>query len=118
MKTALAILLPVLSPLFSQSIDVDKLSDLVGYTIIAATNVKGEFDGADYDKLVRLDNNWIFEFRSYHYHYAYHPVAIVFGKMVTADELRSHGIKPLSEKGIVMYKLIIDDDVYDVSRIR
>jgi hypothetical protein len=107
-----------LSGLIADSIDVDKLADLVGYTVLAATNVKGSFEGADYDKLVGLDNGWIFEFKTYHYHYAYHPVAIVFAKRTTAQELRALGLKSVPEDGIITYKLIIEDEVYDVSRVK
>jgi hypothetical protein len=102
----------------ADSIDTDKLGDLVGYTVLAATNVKGSFEGADYDKLVALDNGLIFEFRTYHYHYAYHPAAIVFGKRTSAQELRTLGLKTVPEDGIVTYKLIIDDDIYDVNRVK
>jgi hypothetical protein len=121
MKRALFLPLALLFGLSGQaadSIDVDKLADLVGYTVLAATNVKGSFEGADYDKLVALDTGLIFEFRTYHYHYAYHPAAIVFGKRTSAQELRTLGLKTVPEDGIVTYKLIIDDEVYDVNRVK
>jgi len=116
-RLTLTVLLTAL-PVVCGSLDTDELAGLVGYTIIAATHVTGEFEGADYDKPVHLDNDWIFEFRTYHYHYAYHPDAIVFAKLITADELRKMGIKPISESPLTTYKLIIDDDVYDVRRVR
>ncbi|MFN7996338.1 MAG: hypothetical protein U0Q18_22185 [Bryobacteraceae bacterium] len=77
MKRLLPLILCLALPVIGSSVDLDKLADLVGYTIVAATNVKGTFNGADYDKLVALDNGWIFEFRSYGYHYAFHPQALV-----------------------------------------
>ena len=85
---------------------------------MAATHVDGSFEGADYDRPVLLDNGLLFKFRTYHYHYAYHPQAIVLAQQTTADELRKMGLKPLSEKPLTTYKLIIDDEVYDVSRVR
>lgn len=118
MRRPIIILLLTVLGAFGGSIDTDKLADLVGYTIVAATRVDGSFDGADYDKPVLLENGWLFKFRTYHYHYAYHPNAIVLAKLTTADDLRSVGIKPLSEKPLATYRLIIDDDLYDVSRVR
>lgn len=118
MRRLILVVLLTTLPVMSGSVDTDELADLVGYTIIAATHVKGDFEGADYDKQVQLDNGWIFEFRTYHYHYAYHPDAIVFAKLITADQLRGMGIRPISEKPLTTYKLIIDDDAYDVRRIQ
>jgi hypothetical protein len=118
MKRLILILLLAALAAFGGSIDTDKLADLVGYTIVAATHVDRSFEGADYDKPVLLGNGWLFKFSSYHYHYAYHPSAIVLAKLTTADELRKMGIKPVSEQPIATHKLIIDDDVYDVNRVR
>jgi hypothetical protein len=42
----------------------DTLAQLIGYTIVASTHVTGDFQGAEYDKLVELDNNMIFRFRT------------------------------------------------------
>ena len=87
------------------SIDFD---GLVGYTVIAATHITGEFEGADYDKLVKLDNGMIFEWMTYHYHYAYHPAVVVFGKNVT-----------LNGKTATVYKIWIEDDeALDAIRVR
>ena len=86
----------------------DILEDLIGYTIITTSNVSGTFEGSDYDKLVKLDNGMIFEFNSYNYHYAYRPKVIIFAK-----QLNMKGLKPIN-----VYKLIIDDDLYDVTKIR
>lgn len=86
------------------ALDADDLTELVGYTIIASSKVVGDFEGADYDKLVELDNGMIFRFKEYKYRYRYRPTAIVFAF-------------PYSES-IVLYKLIIDDEIYDVNRVR
>jgi hypothetical protein len=94
------------------------LKDLVGYTIVSATSVTGTFEGADYDRVVRLDNGWIFQFRTYGYHYAYHPDAVVFAKEVTAADFTKYGLKPPPVLPLLTYKLLIDDEVYDVSRVR
>ena len=36
--------------------------EIVGYLAVASTNVVGDFEGADFDKLVELDNGMIFRF--------------------------------------------------------
>jgi hypothetical protein len=86
-------------------IDVSKLGGLVGWTVVADTNIQGEFEGPDYDKVVKLDNGWLIEFNEYDYFYEYHPEIVVFSTKF---------------KGITLYRAIIDggDDVYDISRLR
>ena len=56
---AITVILPTLLMLFAgnvMSCDVNDLNELLGYTVIAVTNVDGTFDGADFGKLVKLDN--------------------------------------------------------------
>lgn len=92
---------------FSSSVyalDADDLTELVGYTIIASSSVVGNFEGADYDELVELDNGMIFRFREYNYSYSYRPTAIVFAYAYSDS--------------IILYKLVIDDELYDVDRVR
>jgi len=57
-----------LSPL-CHAISASELGGLVGYTVVASTNASGELEGADYDKVVKLDNGMIFEFQTYDYFY-------------------------------------------------
>jgi hypothetical protein len=98
-----------LSPL-CYAIDASTLGELVGYTVVASTNASGTLEGADFDKLVKLDNGMIFEFQSYDYFYEYHPDVIVFAKTMT----------PPSGKSFTSYKLVIgdEDEAFDVIRIR
>lgn len=93
--------LPLLSR--SDTLNGDTLARLVGYTIVASSNVKGDFEGADYDKPVALDNGMIFEFTEYSYTYSYRPTAVVLAKAV---------------QSFTIYKLIVDDEIYDVRRVR
>jgi len=86
------------------ALDADDLTDLVGYTIIASSYIADTFHGANYGKVVGLANGMVFEFREYKYSYSYRPTVIVFAF-------------PYSES-IVLYKLIIDDEIYDVERVR
>jgi len=91
-------------------ISASNLGGLVGYTVVASTNASGELEGADFDKLVKLDNGMVFEFQTYDYFYAYRPNVIVFAKTFTLS----------SGKSFTDYKLIIEDEdeVFDVICIR
>jgi len=83
------------------------LCDLVGYTCIDCSNVVDEFEGADYDKPVALDNGMVFEFTDYSYTYSYRPEVAIF-----ATKFDYEG------KSYTSYKLIIEDELYDVNRLR
>lgn len=115
-------ILAALSFFFAQTpataLDAHDLEDLLGYTMVAHTNVKGDFEGADFDKLVALDNGMIFEFSTYSYTYAYRPAVAIFARTVSPDELRRRGIPNVSARPITLYKLVIDEEIYDVTRIR
>jgi TonB family protein len=69
--------------------------------LIAVTKVTGDFEGSD--KPIILDNNMIFEATSYHYHYGYHLDALVLG---------------CKFMGHILYKVIVDDDIYNATRLR
>lgn len=106
---------------FSQDIfalDADDLDELLGYTMVAHSNVKGDFEGADFDKLVALDNGMIFEFTEYSYSYSYRPAVAVFARIITPEEMQKLGIKQVPAKSVTLYKLVIDDDIYDARRLR
>jgi hypothetical protein len=83
------------------------LQDIVGYLALTSSNVVGDFEGADFDKLVELDNGMIFRFQEYKYSYSYRPEVIVFSHSTTYQG-----------RAIVLYKLLIDEDLYDVTRVR
>jgi len=108
----------LMTPPAAFALDADDLSDLLGYTIIACTNVDGDFEGAEYGKVVQLENGMVFEFHEYNYSYAYRPSVAVFAEHVTAAELLSAGIKNPSPSGMTIYKLVIDDEIYDVARMK
>jgi len=103
------LLLVCLPAITSDRLDADHLGRLMGYTVVAATNVSGSFEGADYDKLVKLDNGMVFEFQEYSYTYSYHPDAVVLAKALDV---------PATGKQALIYKLIVDDEIYDVRRVR
>ena len=89
------------------SCDASDLSEIVGYSAIVSTNVSGEFEGADFDKPVKLDNGMIFEFTEYNYTYSYRPDVIIFARSTT-----------FQGRSMTLYKLLIEDELYDVTRVR
>ena len=91
----------------SADCDASDLTDLVGYTAIASASVPGEFEGADFDKTVKLDNGMIFEFLEYNYTYSYYPDVVVFAKSAT-----------YRGRELLLYKLLIEDQLYDAMRLR
>ncbi|OGF05538.1 MAG: hypothetical protein A2W00_01760 [Candidatus Eisenbacteria bacterium RBG_16_71_46] len=114
---ALCTLLLIAAPA-AFALDADDLGDLLGYTIIAFTHVDGDFEGAEYGKVVQLENRMVFEFHEYNYSYSYRPSVAVFAQHVSSADMLSAGIKNPPSAGTTLYKLIIDDEVYDVGRMR
>lgn len=80
---------------------------LVGYTVIEVTNAVGDFEGADFDKAVALDNGMVFKFNEYNYSYSYRPDVVVLAKKVT-----------VGKDSALLWKLIIEDELYDVTRVK
>src|ERR1700693_6583779 len=100
MKSAMIVFLLVASfflPTVARAQSIDALDGVIGYTVITTTYISGETEGADYDKLVKLDNGMIFEWETYDYFYAYHPRVAVFAKSVVVNG-----------KSIILYKLIVE----------
>ena len=100
------------------ALDADDLSELLGYTMVASTNVDDEFEGADFDKVVHFDNGMVFQFNEFNYAYAYRPSVAVFAQHATNAELHAAGIKTPPRDGVTLYKLVIDDGIYDARRLR
>jgi hypothetical protein len=89
------------------SCDADDLCDLEGFTIVECTNVDGEFDGTDVGKAVTLQNGMIFTFESVSADVDIDPAAVILERSVIYQGRR-----------VTLYKLLIDEEVYDVQRIR
>ena len=106
---SLLVLIILLSVPLSRAIDADQFDELDGYTVVACTHATGELEGADFDKLIKLDNRMIFEFQTYSYFYEYRPAVVVF-----ARTMQYQG------KTMTLYKLLIggEDEVFDVIRVR
>jgi hypothetical protein len=83
-----------------------ELMKLEGYTIIAATQVDGQFEGCDFDKVIRFTDGKRLRCSSYSYTYAYMPDAIIFGKRST-----------FQGKSLLSIKVLIEDEVFDMAPI-
>lgn len=83
----------------ASSLDFD---DLLGFTLVKLTRVDGDFEGCDYDKTIKMMNGWMLNCSSYHYHYAYSPEVAIFTKDIGRGYL---------------VKMVVDDDIYDMSPI-
>jgi hypothetical protein len=87
--------------------EASDLCEVVGYVVLACSNVVGEFEGADFGKSVSLDNGMIFTFDEYNYSYAYRPDAVVLARNVNYQG-----------RQLIVYKLVIEDETYEVTRVR
>ena len=85
---------------------LDDICDLDGYTMISCTNVDGEFEG-DSGDIVKLWDGMKFELEDSHYNYAYSPDVGVFAKKID-----------FQGKSFISYKLLVEDEIYDASRIK
>jgi len=84
-----------------------ELAIVISEEALEVTNASGEFEGADYEKLIKLDNGMIFQFNEYNYSYSYRPDVAVLAKKVT-----------FGGKSLIIWKLIIEDEIYDVVRVK
>lgn len=99
----------LLLPAVASAQTLSALENVVGYTVLTTTYISGSTEGADYDKLVKLDNRMIFEWNTYDYFYAYQPEVAVFGKSVMVNG-----------NSVTLYKLVVEDEdeTLDVTRIK
>jgi hypothetical protein len=79
------------------------LSKLEGYTVVAVTQVDGEFKGCDWDRPIKLQNGMVLKCRTYSYSYSYAPEAAVFSKL-----FQHQG------KSFAQIRLLVDGEVYDM----
>ena len=82
------------------------LTRLVGYTIVAVTQVDGEFQGCDFDKIIRFLDGKAFRCSSYGYTYAYMPDAVIFAKQTTYQG-----------KSFATIKVLIEGEVFDMAPV-
>lgn len=96
--------------------DASDFDGVKGYTVVDVTHASGTFEGADYDKLIELDNGMVFRFSEYKYFYAYRPYVVVFGKYYDLNEVKQ--FYPEATTSFTSYKLLINDNFYDVNRVK
>jgi hypothetical protein len=82
------------------------LRRLEGWTIVSVTQVNGEFEGCDFDKVIRMMDGSAYRCSTYSYSYSFMPDAIVFGKRASIEG-----------KSFVMVKVLIDGELHDMSPI-
>jgi hypothetical protein len=91
----------------ARAIDASDFDDVVGYTVVAVTQVRDEFEGCEHDKKIRFDNGWTLTCSEYSYSYAYRPDAVIFAKVF-----------PFKGVNYWMLKALIDDEFYDMEPVR
>jgi len=86
-------------------------SGLVGYTIVAQTSVSGEFEGCDFNRVIRYLNGMKTTCSGYSYTYAFAPDATLYaGPVVRIPPTNGFcGGRPI--------KACIDDELYDMESV-
>lgn len=82
------------------------LSKVEGYVVYAVTTVDGEFNGCDFNKVIKLQNGTAFKCSTYAYTYTYNPDAIVFVK-----------VAQFQGKSIAQVKLLVEGELMDMEPI-
>lgn len=95
-------LMPVLACCFiSFSATASDLEDLakVGYAVIDETTIEDyDFEGCDYDQVIKFNNGLKFQCSEYNYHYSYNPEVFILKHARYSD-----------------YKVIIDNKEFEGS---
>ncbi|ULH14025.1 hypothetical protein MF271_00665 (plasmid) [Deinococcus sp. KNUC1210] len=107
----------LVSLLLTTAIATPEFPELSGFSQVTSTYVDGEFEGADFDKPLELENGMAFQFTTYYYTYAYRPRVDVFKRVYSVAELKALKVKNVST-AVTLYKLLIGNHVYSAFRIR
>jgi len=75
-----------------------------GWTIIAVTQVEGDFEGCDFDKHIKFLNGMVLECSTFSYTYSFMPNAVIFTKSSKHNGTEFYQIKAL-----------IGDKLYDMA---
>ena len=85
--------------------------ELVGYTVVAHTSVNGDFEGCDFDRVIRYLNGMKTTCAEYSYTYAYAPDATLYvGPVFRVGATNGFC-------GARSVKACIEDDLYDMQPI-
>jgi len=82
------------------------LGKLQGYTVHAATQVDGDFEGCDFNKVIRFMDGKALRCSSYSYLYAFMPDAIIFAKSITYQG-----------KSLATVKVLIECQIFDMEPV-
>jgi hypothetical protein len=82
------------------------LKRLQGYTVVAVTQVDGEFQGCDFGKVIRFTDGKALRCNSYGYTYAYMPDAVIFAKTITVQG-----------KSLATIVAWIEDDAFEMESV-
>ncbi len=83
------------------------LRRLEGCTILSVTSLDGEFNGCDFDRVIRFTDGSVHRCSTYSYTYSYRPDAIIFGKRISYQG-----------SSYTTIKVLIESEVYDMSLVR
>lgn len=93
--------------LWSGTVAADTASEfrgMEGWTIIATTQVEDEFEGCDFDKVIKFINGMVLKCSTFSYTYSFMPNAVIFAKSAKHKDMEFYQIKAL-----------IGDKLYDMS---
>ncbi len=93
----------------ASALEASDFADLVGFTIVAASRLKGDYFGAAPGNPIVLENGMRFSFSVPFSTYSYRPPAVVFARLETS------GNAGPSEAGA--YKVLVQDRLYSARRI-
>ena len=91
----------------SCTVAADTASDfrgMEGWTIIATTQVEDEFEGCDFDKVIKFMNGMALKCSTFSYTYSFMPNAVIFAKSAKHKDMEFYQIKAL-----------IGDKLYDMA---
>ena len=91
------------------ALDAGDFADLVGFTVVASSRLKGDYYGAAPGNPIVLENGMRFSFSVPFSTYSYRPAAVVFARLdaARAGEAPSPGA----------YKVLVQDKFYSARRI-
>ena len=98
------------------AIEADEFDELVGYTVVAATEVVSVSEMEDGSGRARLANGMVFTVDDDAAVMEGESIA-VFAQRVGVDELARMGIKAPGGKPMVLYKLLVADQLLDGYRV-
>jgi hypothetical protein len=81
-------------------------AELIGYTLIDIKTIEDDFEGCDFDKVIKFLDGTSLVCSSYSYTYDFMPEAKIYRRRIK-----------FKEKDYMSIKMVVDDDVYDMMPI-